>query len=131
MLRPTPGGTAYVLTVVVLATLGFTTGSTPLIVAAVVATLPLSVLAVPLFYAVYGLLSLIPGADPSSSSGTASCTPAGDCHSWATGDPAGWFTVTAVVVGILVLTAAALANAILAGLVLAARRRHAPGGVVG
>ena len=103
-------GPAYVLVVAVIATIGFTTGSTAAILLAGVLALPTSAAAIVGFYLAYGLLALVPGANPGSSSGSATCTPAGECHESSTGDLATWFVVATDVAGILLLTAAAVLN---------------------
>ena len=126
MPRPTLAGWIYVLGVAAVSTLGFTTGSTPTILLAALLALPLSAVAVPAFYVVYGLLALVPGANPSSSTGSASCAPDGDCHVSTTGDPAAWFTLATEAVGILALTAAALLNAVVLQNLIAARRMRMP-----
>jgi hypothetical protein len=95
----------YVVAVAVIAALGFTEQSPwPILLAALLAV-PSSIVAVPCYYLAYGFLALIPGANPSSSSGT----------------PAAWFTVTTFVLGILALTVAAFVNVLLLRS-LAARR---------
>jgi hypothetical protein len=114
-------GSAYVLVVATLAGLGLVTDSTSLILVAALLSLPASVVAVPAYYAAYGLLALVPGANPSSSSGSASCTADGICTSVAAGDPAPWFLVTADVLGILALTCAAILDLIALRILL--RRR--------
>ena len=120
--RPTSVGWIYVLGVAVVSTLGFTTGSTPTILLAALLALPSSVVAFPAFYVVYGLLAMIPGANPSSSSGSSSCAPTGECQASTPGDAA-WFTLATETVGILALTAAALLNAVaVRNLRIAARR---------
>lgn len=101
---------AYVLTVAVLAAVGFVADWTPPIALAALVSLPASLLALPGFYLAYGLLALVPGANPDHSSGSGSCTAAGDCTSTTTGDPATWLVVTADVLGIVALTAAGLLN---------------------
>jgi disulfide bond formation protein DsbB len=103
-------GPAYALVVVVVATIGFTTGSTAAILLAGVLALPTSVPAAVGFYLAYGLLALVPGANPGSSSGSATCTPSAECHESSTGDLATWFVVATDVAGILLLTAAAVLN---------------------
>lgn len=101
----------YVLVVAVVATMGFVTESTAVIFLAALLSLPASVIALPGYYVVYGLLALIPGAIPSESSGAAACSPDGvDCEWTSTGDLAGWFHVTTDVIGILALTCAAVLN---------------------
>lgn len=111
-LRPTLVGWGYVLGVAVLATVGFATESTAVILLAAVVALPASVVGVPVFYLVFGLLALVPGANPSSGTGSSSCTASGDCTYSSTGDPAAWFLLTTDVVGVLALTAAALLNVV-------------------
>jgi hypothetical protein len=120
--RPTLAGWIYVLGVAALSTLGFTTGSTPTILLAALLALPSSVVAIPAYYIVYGLLALVPGANPSSSTGSGSCTPSGDCQVSTTGDLAGWFTFATEAIGILALTAAALLNAVVLRNLIAALR---------
>lgn len=119
--RPTLGASIYTLVVAVIAAVGFTTQSTSTILIAVGLALPASTLALPGYYVMYGLLALVPGANPSSSSGSGSCTYGGGCHESVTGEPAAWFTTTTDALGILALTVAALLNVILFR-VLTARR---------
>src|SRR5665647_1710055 len=84
---------------------------------------PASFVALPCYYLAYGLLALIPGANPSSSSGSATFAPDGRMlTSVSTGMPAAWFTITTFVLGILTLTVAAFVNVLLLR-ALAARRR--------
>jgi hypothetical protein len=123
-LRPTAASVAYVLAVAVLATIGFAAGSTATILVASALALPVSLVAVPAYYVAYGLLALIPGANPDSASGSGSCTPAGECTISSTGDPAAWFTATTEVLGVLALVLAAVANVALLRLIAA---RRAPG----
>ena len=124
-LRPTLVGWMYVLVVAGVATLGFTTDSTPMILLAALLGLPSSLVAFPVSYVIYGLLALIPGANPSSGTGAGSCTPNGECQASTTGDAAVWFTLVTEAAGILALTAAALLNAVaLRNLMIAARRRR-------
>jgi hypothetical protein len=112
---------AYVLVVAVVATCGFVRGSTGVIALAALLALPTSVPATIGYYGVYGLLAQVPGADPSSSSGSVVCSSGGECQELSSGDLAGWFAVTTTVVGVLALTAAALLNVLLLRM-LAARR---------
>ncbi len=112
----------YVLGVAAVTTVGFTTASTSLLLLAAVVTLPSSVLAVPAFYVVVGVLGLVPGANPSHSTGAGSCAPSGDCQVSTTGDPASWFVFATDVVGILALAAGALLNVVLLRALIAARR---------
>lgn len=122
MLRTNRVGLIYVLGVAAVSALGFTSGSTPTILLAALLALPSSVVAIPAYYVVYGLLALLPGANPSSSTGSGSCVPNGDCQVTTTGEVAAWFTFTTEAVGILALTAAALLNAVVLRNLIAARR---------
>jgi hypothetical protein len=112
--------------VAALATVGFATGSTAAILAAAALALPSSIVALPAFYVVYGLLALVPGANPSAGSGSGSCTPGGECRFSSTGDLAAWFSVTTDIVGIVALTGAALANLVLLRLLLVNRAHAVP-----
>ena len=117
---------AYVLTVAAIATVGFTTESTAAILLAALLALPTGVPAVIGFYLAYGLLALVPGASPGTSSGSVTCTPDGDCHGSSTGDPPTWFLVATEAIGILALTTAALVNVVVvAGLVRGRRAASA------
>jgi hypothetical protein len=116
--------TGYVLAVAAAATVGFVTGSPVPILLAAAATLPASLLSMPLFYLAYGLLALVPGANPSSSSGSGSGTVDGVVTSHTTGDPAAWFTVTTHVAGVLLLAAGAVADVVLVRALAAGRRRR-------
>jgi hypothetical protein len=122
-LRPTAGGLGYVLAVAVTATVGFVTGSPVPVLLAAAATLPAGLLSMPAYYLVYGLLALVPGANPSSSSGSGSSTADGVVTSHTTGDPAAWFTVTTHAAGVLLLAAGAVADVVLVRSVVARRRR--------
>ena len=122
MLRLTATEGTYALIVMVIAAVGFTTGSTPMILLAAFLALPSSVIAVPAYYVAYGLLALVPGANPSSGTGTGSCTPTGECQVSTTGDLAAWFTIATEVIGILALTAAGLLNVIVLRSLIARRR---------
>ena len=113
----------YVVAVTLLAAVGFGGESPwPILLAAVIA-LPASIVALPSYYVVYGVLALIPGANPSSGSGALTSTADGRIlTSVITGTPAGWFTITTQVLGILALSLAAVVNVLLLR-ALAARRR--------
>ncbi|TCJ23698.1 hypothetical protein [Nocardioides jejuensis] len=116
-------GSVYVLVVTVLAASGFIIDSTPPILLAAFLSLPASAIALPGFYMAYGLLALVPGANPSViSSSTRSCTADGVCSRSTIGDQATWFVVTTDAIGVLALTCAALLN-LLAIKILADRRR--------
>lgn len=121
--RPTVLESTYLLLVAAVATVGFSTGSAPTIALAALLALPGSILAVPGYYVAYGLLALVSGANPSRSTGSGWCTPAGDCRTTATG-VAGWFTAVTDVVGILALVSAALLNVVVLRRLVA--RRAAP-----
>lgn len=114
---------AYVAGVAVIAGAGFFGDSTALILLAALLSLPASVIAIPGYYLTYGLLALVPGANPSSSSGSASCSSAGECTSSTTGDLAPWFAITTDLVGVLALTCAALVNLLALRLALGRRPR--------
>ncbi len=116
----------YVVTIASVATVGFVAQTPwPILLAALLA-LPASIVAVPGYYLVSGVLGLVPGASPSSSSGSGTSTADGVTSVVTTGMPADWFTVTTHVLGILALTAAALVNVLL--LRALAMRRHSRGG---
>lgn len=111
----------YVLAVASTAALGFATGSTAAILLAALLALPASILATPAYYFAYGVLALVPGANPSRSIGSASCSPDGSCQEFSTGEVAAWFTVATDTLGILALTGAAVLNVVL---VRAVKARH-------
>lgn len=113
---------AYVLTVAAVATGGFATGSTAAILTSAALALPTSIVAVPGYYLAYGLLALLPGANPSRGSGSGGCSPGAGCHASTSGDLAPWFSVTTDVIGVLALTAAALLNVVLLRTVAHRRR---------
>lgn len=115
--------TLYVLVVAATATMGFSTDSTAAILLAAFLALPSSVLAMPGYYLAYGVLALVPGANPSSSSGSASCSPDGSCHGSVTGEQPVWFMVTTDALGILALTAAGVLNVILVRAVMTRSRQ--------
>lgn len=115
----------YILTVVATAAFGFARESTPMILLAAALSLPASVIAIPGYYLVYGLLAVITNASPSDASGSTSCTAAGDCASSTSGDPAVWFQLATDSLGILALTCAAVLNALLLRKI-AERRRRGP-----
>jgi hypothetical protein len=110
-LRPSLGSSAYVLGVAAIAGAGFAQDLTWPILLAAALTLPTSIAAVPGYYLSYGLLGLVPGANPSSVTGSASSGPSGTTFSETGG--AAWFTVTTDVLGVLALTVAAVLNVLL------------------
>ena len=126
--RPTWRSTTYLAAVAGLATAGFVQDSPGPIVLAAVLALPSSIVAVPCYYLVYGLLALATGANPSSSSGSGSSAAPGDTSTTVTTDDmATWFAVTTHVLGVLALVAAASLNVLLVQAVLSRRRgRRAP-----
>jgi hypothetical protein len=122
--RLTVRSSLYVVAVALIAAVGFTKQSPwPILLAALLAV-PASIVAVPVYYLVYGFLGLIRGANPSSNTGSATVAPDGRLlTSVSTGMPAAWFTITTCVLGILTLTFAAFVNVLLLR-ALAARRRN-------
>lgn len=120
-----PLSTAYVLAVAVTTAIGFVVGSPVPILLAAAAALPASVVTMPLFYVVSGLLGLVPGANPSSSSGSGSSTAGGSVTTHETGTAADWYTITTHVVGVLALALAAAVNVLLVRRLLARRRGEA------
>ena len=91
----------YVVAVALIAAVGFTEQSAwPILFAALLAV-PASIVAVPCYYLAYGFLALIPGANPSSNSGSATFAPDGRMlTAVSTGMPSAWFTITTVVLGV-------------------------------
>ena len=123
--RLTPRSSVYVAAVALVAAVGFIEQSPWPIVVAVLLALPASIVTLPCYYVVYGVLALIPGANPSSSTGSSSSDAYGNTLTTVTtGAPAAWFTLATHVLGILALTAAAFLNVLLLR-ALAARRRRA------
>lgn len=123
--RMTPAATAYVAAVAVLSLAGFATGQPVLTGVAALVTLPVSIVAVPVFYVLAGLLSLLPGANPSHASGSGYGGPVGAVVVSQTGAPASWYLVSLAVVGVVVLTLGALANVLLLDAVNRWRHAHA------
>ena len=119
--------TLYVVAVAVIAAVGFTEQSAWLILFAALLSVPASMAAVPCYYLVYGFLALIPGANPSSNSGSLTFAPDGrTLTTVSTGMPAAWFTITTLVLGILALTVAAFVNVLLLRALAARRRSNEP-----
>lgn len=126
MIRPTLRSSTYVVAVALSATVGFVGGSPwPILLAALV-TLPVSIVALPGYYLLYGVLALLPGANPSSSSGTETVSSDGTVISSTTGMPAAWFLNSTHVLGVLVLSVAAILNVLLVREVSARRGRATP-----
>ena len=125
--RLTVWSSLYVVAVALTAAVGFTAQSPwPILLAALLAV-PSSIVALPLYYLAYGFLALIPGAKPSSSSGSATFAPDGRMLTYvSTGMPAAWFTLTTLVLGILALTVAAFVNVLLLRALAARRRSNEP-----
>ena len=112
---PTVVSWAYVAGVGVLAGVGFIGQSPWLILLAALLAVPVSLVAMPCFYVAYGLLAQIPGANPSTSTGSAAVSTDGaSLWSVTTGSTASWFTITAHVLGIVTLVVAATLNVRLA-----------------
>ena len=107
--RPTLLEAAYMLAVAGLAASGFVAGTTALILAATVLALPTGVVALVGYYLLYGLLALVPGANPDTNQGF-SCSAAAMCRGHETGELASWFALSGVVIGVLLLTVAAACN---------------------
>jgi len=121
-LRPTPASSLYVLAVALIGTAGFIVQSPwPILLAALLA-LPLSFVAMPGYYLAVGLLALIPGANPSSSTGSVTVAPDGSTISVTTGAPAAWFMLTTSLLGILALNLAACLNVLVFRALLARKR---------
>ncbi len=113
----------YIVTVTLVAAAGFAGQTLWLVVVAALLAVPASIVALPCYYLTYGLLALVPGANPSSSSGSRTAAPGGRVLSTVgSGEPAAWFTVAAVVLGVLSLALAASVNVRLARSVSARRR---------
>ena len=111
-----------------IATVGFIAESPWLIVIAALLALPASIVAMPCYYFVYGVLALIPGANPSINTGFESVAADGTTiTSMVTGTPAAWFTITTHVLGILTLIVASFLNVLILGSLAARRRGKAPG----
>jgi hypothetical protein len=126
-LRPTVRSSLYVAAVAVIAAVGFTAQSPSPILLAALLTAPASIVAVPCYYLAYGFLAMVPGAQPSSSSESATFSPDGRIlTSVSAGMPAAWFTTTTLALGILALTVAALVNVLLLRALAARRRRNVP-----
>ena len=125
--RLTVRSSLYVVAVSLIAAVGFTEQSPwPILLAALLAV-PAAVVALPCYYLAYGFLAWIPGAKPSSSSGSATFAPDGHMlTSVSTGMPAAWFTITTFVLGILTLTVAAFVNVLLLRALAARRRSKVP-----
>ena len=123
--RPTWRSTTYLAAVAGLATAGFVSGSPAPIVLAALLALPASIVAVPCYYLVYGLLALVTGANPSTSSGSGSGSSAADGASTTVtaDDTATWFAVTTHVLGVLALVVAAALNVLLVQAVLSRQKR--------
>jgi hypothetical protein len=128
LVRPSPRAWAYVAAVAVLAAVGFIQESPwPILLAAVLAV-PASLATLTCYYLIYGLLALVPGANPSSSSGSGTSAPDGTTvTSVVTGTPAAWFTITTHLIGVLALIIAALLNLLLSRALRARRHQRAIG----
>lgn len=121
--RLTPAALAYIAAVTVLAAVGFASGRPLLIGVAALLTLPVSIVAVPVFYMLAGLLGLVPGANPSRASGSGYVGPHGNVVVTHTGEPARWYLVSLDGLGVVVFAAAAVAMVVLLDLVLRWRQR--------
>ena len=118
--------TVYVIAAGVLATVGFALANPLPILLAALITIPCSVVALPAYYLAYGLLAQLPGANPSTSSGSGSVSSDGTVTSTtSTGMPAEWFTTITPIIGVGALVAAAIANVFIARAFAAQRNRRA------
>jgi hypothetical protein len=125
--RLTVRSSLYVVAVAVIAAVGFTEQSPWPILFAALRAVPASMVAVPCYYLAYGFLALIPGANPSSNSGSVTFAPDGRMlASVRTGMPAAWFTITTLVLGIVALAVAAFVNVLLLRALAARRRSNEP-----
>jgi hypothetical protein len=115
--NPTVREVAYVLAVAGLAMWGFAADSTATILVAVAVALPAGAVALVGYYLAYGLLALVPGANPDVNSGS-SCS---SCPVTETGDVAMWLTLSTDVIAVLLLMVAAVANVILFRLLVSRR----------
>ncbi|MEO5611043.1 MAG: hypothetical protein ABIQ61_05070 [Ornithinibacter sp.] len=124
MFRVTRGASFYIATVTVCAMLGFIVGAPwPILLAAAI-SLPASLVTLPASYVLVGLLAMVPGANPSISTGSGSVDASGNViSSVTTGLPAAWFTITTAVLGTLALALGAVVNVVFLQ-VLTAHRRH-------
>ncbi|MCX6459954.1 MAG: hypothetical protein NTZ03_06555 [Actinobacteria bacterium] len=117
--------TVYIIAAGVLATVGFALANPLPILLAALITIPCSVVALPAYYLAYGLLAQLPGANPSSSSGSGSVSSDGAVTSTtSTGMPAEWFTTITPIIGVGALVAAAIANVFIARAFAAQRNRR-------
>jgi hypothetical protein len=115
----------YIAGVVLITLVGVVLQSPVPLVAAAVLTLPASLAAIPAYYVAYGLTALVPGANPSSSSGEGSSSARGEVTSTVTGLPAAWFTISMAVLLVVLLAGAAVLN-VLAVEAFRARSRSRP-----
>ena len=113
-----PWALGYVLAVSALALIGFVSDVFAPIGLAALLTLPASLATIPAFYLTYGLLALVPGANPDTASGSGGS----DLATITTGEPAAWFTVVTGGAGVLAIAVAAVIDVMLVGTV---RRRRA------
>ncbi len=121
--RLTLPAACYVAAVGLCAAWGFAVGSPWPVVLAAAAAVPASLVAAPLYYVMYGLLALVPGANPSSSAGSGSSSAAGGTDSsYVTGEPAAWFTVTTHTLGVVTLMLAATTDVLLVRALVARHR---------
>ena len=125
--RPTLRSATYVGVVALSATAGFIEESPWPILLAGLLTLPVSIVALPCYYLAYGFLALVPGANPSSNSGSGLTSADGTViSSVMTGAPAEWFTITTTCLGILTLTIAAVLNILILRSLVARKRAIRP-----
>src|SRR5450759_1292732 len=92
--RLSPRSSVYVAALALVAAVGFIEQSPWPIVVAAPLGLPASIVTLPCYYVVYGVLALLPGANPSSSTGSSSSDAYGNTLTTVTtGTPPAWFTL--------------------------------------
>lgn len=123
LFRPTKTSSVYLVAIGALAAVGFVQHSpAPILIAALLA-LPSSFVTLPLYYVGYGLLSFFPGANSSSSSGSALVRVNGSTRSLGSaGSTPDWFTITTHVLGTLALVVAATLNVMIVRIMVSRRR---------
>ena len=109
-LRPTRWSLVYCVAVSGTAAVGFVGHWPWAIGVAALLALPASLVTVPAYYVVFGILALVPGANPSTSTGSGISTPGAGQLTASTGGAAAWFTTCTGIAGVLALVVAALLN---------------------
>ncbi len=109
-LRLTRWSLAYSAAVTAGAAAGFVGHRAWAVVVAALLALPASLVTVPAYYVMFGILALVPGANPTTSTGSGISTPGVGQLTASTGGAAAWFTTCTDLAGILALGVAALLN---------------------